>query len=159
MSWDAPERRWKFSFGDDPPDDLPAAWALASRAVTRDLGCRRHGRLISFHNVWWTILADDGSVCVGFELAGDADVGAYRRCNGYRLDTTVAQATVWLADDVQYELTGYEFVQWPIAGQDILVPQIIVDRATWVDPTTGTVIALIGELCQAPDTPPRSGEN
>ncbi|MDT5281624.1 MAG: hypothetical protein QOJ20_2819 [Mycobacterium sp.] len=72
----------------------------------------------------WKIAADDGSVCVGFALADDADVGAYQRCNSYRLDTTAAQATVWMADDVQYELTGYEFVQWPIAGRRILVPPL-----------------------------------
>jgi hypothetical protein len=96
----------------------------------------------------WKIAADDGFVCVGFALAGDADVDAYQRCNSYRVDTTVAQATVWLADDVQDELTGYRFVQWPIAGRRILVPQIIDDEATWVDPTTNDRIAPIGELCQ-----------
>ena len=143
--------------GDDPPGDLPAAWASATRAVTRDLGCRQHGRSIGFDNVMWKIAADDGSVCVGFALADDADVGAYQRCNSYRLDTTAAQATVWMADDVQYELTGYEFVQWPIAGRRILVPQIIDDQATWVDPKTDAVIAPIGELCQAPSAPPTTG--
>ncbi|WP_454792934.1 hypothetical protein [Mycolicibacterium lutetiense] len=116
MSWDAPELCWQFLVGDDPPSDLPAAWASATRAATRDLDCRRHGRPISFDNVMWKISAADGSVCVGFALAGDA----YQRCNSYRLDTTAAQATVWMADDVQYELTGYEFVQWPIAGHRIL---------------------------------------
>ncbi len=157
MSWDAPERRWEFPIGDDPPSDLPAAWASASRAVTRDLGCRRHGRRISFHNVWWTILTDHGFVCVGFALVGDADVSLYRRCNSYRLDTTAAQATVWMADDVQYELAGYEFVQWPIAGQHILIPQIIDDQAAWVDPKTDAVVAPVGELCQGPHTPPTTG--
>jgi hypothetical protein len=157
MSWDAPELCWQFLVGDDPPGDLPAAWASATRAVTRDLGCRQHGRSIGFDNVMWKIAADDGSVCVGFALADDADVGAYQRCNSYRLDTTAAQATVWMADDVQYELTGYEFVQWPIAGRRILMPQIIDDQATWVDPKTDAVIAPIGELCQAPGAPPTTG--
>lgn len=153
MSWDAPELCWQFVVGDEPPGDLPAAWASATRAVSRDLGCRRHGRRISFDNVMWKIAADNGSVCVGFALAGDADVSAYQRCNSYRLDTTAAQATVWMADDVQYELTGYEFVQWPIAGRRILAPQIIDDKAAWVDPTTDAVIAPIGELCNALDAP------
>jgi hypothetical protein len=89
--------------------------------------------------------ADDGSVCVGFALAGDADVYAYQRCLGYRLHTTAAQATAWIADDVQYELTGYESVQWPIAGRRILVPQIIDEQASWVDPTTHAVIAPVGQ--------------
>lgn len=131
MSWDAPEQHWQFPIGDDPPNDLPAAWASASRAVTRDLGCRRDGRPIGFHNVWWTFLADNGSVRLGFELAGDADVGAYARPSDFRLNTTEAQATVWLAGDVQYELTGYEFVQWPSAGRHLLFPRIVDDRASW----------------------------
>lgn len=148
MSWDAPELCWQFLVGNDPPDDLPPAWAFAARAVTRDLGCRRHGRSVSFDNVMWKITADGGSVCVGFALAGDADVSPYKRCRDYRLGTTAAQATVWMADDVQYELAGYEFVQWPIADRHVLVPQIIDDRAVWVDPKTNAAIAKIGELCQ-----------
>jgi hypothetical protein len=151
MSWEAPDRCWQFAVGEEPPRDLPAAWASATRAVTRDLGCRRHGRTVSFRNVMWSILADHGAVCVGFALAGEADVGAYRRCMNYRLDATAAQALVWMADDVQYELAGYEFVQWPMAGRRILVPEIVDDRAVWVDPIAGTVVAAIGELC-----PPRT---
>lgn len=151
MSWDAPDRCWQFLIGDDPPTDLPAAWATATRAVTRDLGCRRHGRPVNFTNMGWCFLASGESVAVGFELAGDADVGAYQRCDGYRLETTAVQATVWLADDVQYELAGFEFVQWPIAGQRILIPRIINGQAVWVDPSIDTVIAPIGELCGAPD--------
>jgi hypothetical protein len=154
MSWDAPELCWQFPIGDDPPADLPAEWASATRAVTRDLGCGRHGRAIGFHNVMWKIAADDGSVCVGFAVTGDADVRAYQRSLGYRLNTTAAQATVWMADDVQYELTGYEFVEWPIVDRRILVPQIIGDQAAWVDPKTEIVIARIGELCGATDAAP-----
>jgi len=51
-----------------------------------------------------------------------ADIDTYERCMGSRVETSVAQAMVWLAEDVQYELTGYEFVQWPIAGKRILEP-------------------------------------
>jgi hypothetical protein len=56
-----------------------------------------------------------------------------------------------MADDVQDELAGYEFVQWPIAGRHILRPQIVNDQASWIDPTTATTVALIGNLCQAPE--------
>lgn len=146
MSWDAPDRCWQFAVGEDPPGDLPAAWASAARAVTRDLGCRRNGRTVSFRNVMWSILADGDAVCVGFALTGEANVGAYQRCLEYRLDATAAQAIVWMADDVQYELAGYEFVQWPFDGRRMLQAQIVDDRAVWVDPTTGTVDAAIGEL-------------
>lgn len=148
MSWDAPDLCWQFSVGNEPPDDLPVAWASATRAVAGDLGCRRNGRRIGFDNVMWKIASDNGWVCVGFALGGDADANAYQRCNSFRLDTTVAQATVWLADDVQSELAGYEFVQWPIAGTRVLVPLIIDNHATWVDPKTDAVIAPIGALCR-----------
>jgi hypothetical protein len=151
MSWNAPDRCWQFLIGDDSSADLPAAWATATRAVTRDPGCRRYRWPITFTNVGWCFLACDEAVAVGFELAGDADVGAYQRCLGYRLETTAVQALVWLADDVQYELAGYEFVQWPIAEQRILIPRIIDNQAVWVDSSIDTVIAPIGELCGAPD--------
>jgi hypothetical protein len=153
MSWDVPDRRWQFVIGDDPPDGLPTAWATASQAITRDLGCRRHGRPITFTNVAWCFLASDASMAVGFELAGEASVDAYQRCRGYRVNTSTAQALAWLADDVQSALTGYEFVQWPIAGQRILEPRIVDDQAVWVDPRNDAIIAPIGGLCEAPDGP------
>ena len=152
MSWDAPDRCWRFAIGEDPPADLPAAWATAARAVTRDLNCRRQGRLISFTEVGWCVVVSDGWVAVGFEAIGDADVGGYQRCLSYRLETFAAQALVWLADDVQHQLTGFEFVQWPIAGQRVLAPRIVDDQAVWVDPSTNTVTAPIGELCTALST-------
>lgn len=159
MSWGAPDLCWQFWVGDEPPDDLPTPWASAIRAVTRDLGCRRHGRRIGFDNVMWKIASDNGSVCVGFALGGDADVNAYQRCNSFRLDTTVEQTTVWLADDVQSELAGYEFVQRPIAGTLVLVPLIIDKHATWVDPKTDAVIAPVGELCRAASPLLATGES
>jgi hypothetical protein len=147
MAWSAPERRWRFGIGDDPPGEIPASWASATRAVTRDLSCRRHGRPISFCNVMWTIQVDHGFVSVGFALAGDADLGAYSRCKSYRLVTTAAQAAVWMADDIHEELAGYEFVQWPIANQRILDPRLVDDQAVWLDPATGAIVASIGGLC------------
>jgi len=74
-------------------------------------------------------------------LVGDADVGAYARSGDFSLDATEGQATVWLAGDVQYELTGYEFVEWPCAGRHLLFPRIVDNRASWVDPTTEAVLA------------------
>jgi hypothetical protein len=151
MSWDVPDRSWQFAIDGAPPADLPAAWATATRAVTRDLACRRYGRPITFANVLWRFVVSDDWVALGFETRGDADVGAYQRCLSYRLETSPTQALAWLADDVQYELTGYEFVQWPIAGQRILSPRIVDNRAVWVEPATNTVTAPIGGLCAAPD--------
>ena len=96
----------------------------------------------------WTIPADQGLVSLGFALAGEADVSAYRRRRGYCLMTTDAQASVWLAGEVQEELAGFEFVQWPISGERILQPRIVHEDACWVDPATGVVVARIGNLCR-----------
>lgn len=156
MPWDAPDRCWRFAVGEDPPADLPAAWATAARAVTHDLDCRQHGRLVSSTKVGWCFLVSDGGwIAVGFEANDDADVGGYQRCQSYRLETSAAQALVWLADDVQEQLNGQEFVQWPIAGQHVLAPRIIDGQAVWVEPSTNAVTAPIGELFAAPITPDR----
>lgn len=82
--------------------------------MTHDLDCRQHGRLVSSTKVGWCFLVSDGEwIAVGFEANDDADVGGYQRCQSYRLETSAAQALVWLADDVQEQLNGQEFVQWP----------------------------------------------
>lgn len=147
MAWDVPDRTWRFALGGDPPPDLPEAWAVAVHAVTRDLDCRRHGRPITFRSVEWCFLVSDEWIALGFDGVGDADVSGYRRCLSYRLETSPAQASVWLAGDVQYTLAGSEWVQWPIAGQRMLDPRIVDDHAVWVEPRTDTVAARIGELC------------
>lgn len=157
VSWDVPDRRWRFVIGDDPPADLPDTWGAAVRAVTRDLACRRHGRLITFTNVGWSFLVSDQAIVVGFDGPSDADVGAYQRCLGYLLETSAAQALVWLAGDVQYKLAGFEWVQWPIAGQHMLDPRLVDDHAVWVEPSTNKVAAPIGELCTALHQPTATG--
>jgi hypothetical protein len=113
-----------------PPGDM-SVWELARRSLTE--------------------LAALGG-------AGDADIRAHRRCRGYRLHTTAAQASVWMADEVQDELTGYEFMQWPIAGRHLLRPQLVDDQVSWLGPTTDTVIASIGDLCPAQCRRPLHGE-
>jgi GNAT superfamily N-acetyltransferase len=145
MSWDDPDRWWEFAMGDDPPGDFPDAWATAARAVTRDLDCRQYGQPMSFTGMKWSFKVSDRAIAVGF--AGPA--GTYNRCLGYLLETSTSQALVWLADDVQYELTGYLWVQWPIAGQRILAPRLVDGHAVWVEPSTGAHVAAIGELCSA----------
>ena len=150
MTWDTPpDRSWRFPFDGDPPADLPVTWAIAARAVTDDLRCRRHGRRITFAHAVWSFAVADGWISLGFETPFSADVGSYQSCLGSELETSPEQAVVWLAQNVQDELTGNEFVQWPIAGQRILDPRLVDDHAVWVDPGTNTVIAPIGELCAA----------
>ncbi|BBZ78037.1 hypothetical protein MANY_33740 [Mycolicibacterium anyangense] len=149
MSWDLPERSWRFAFEDDPPADLPHAWAAAARAVTHDLGCRRYGRPISLNGMCWNFKASDDCIALGF----DGPVGAYHRCLGYLLETSAPQALVWLAGDVQYTLAGSEWVQWPISGQRMLDPRLVDDHAVWVEPSMNAPAAAIGELCTAAEEP------
>jgi hypothetical protein len=40
-----------------------------------------------------------------------------------------------MADYIQEELAGHEYVQWPIAGHHILRAQIVNGEASWIDPT------------------------
>ncbi|GAY15355.1 hypothetical protein [Mycobacterium sp. shizuoka-1] len=155
MSWDVPDRLWRFGIGDDPPADLPAAWAEAAGAVTRDLRCLRHGRPITFAGVSWYFMVCGEAIAVSFDAPSTADVSPYRRCLGYLLETTAAQALLWLAGDVQYKLAGYEWVQWPMAGQRLLDPRLVDDHAVWVEVSTRSVIAPIGELCADPHQPHR----
>lgn len=149
MSWEHPDRRWEFPVGEDPSSDLPDAWATATAAVTCDLACLRHGRRISLTNLNWCLLTSGEWIAVGFGVTGATDVGAFQRCQSYRLHTTPAQATVWLADTVQEHLAGYEFVQWPIAEPRLLTATFTDDRALWVDTGSDTVAAPIGSLCTA----------
>jgi hypothetical protein len=153
MSWDVPDRSWRFGMGGEPPGDLPDAWAAAALAVSRDLTCQRYGGTSSVVGMAWSFQASDGAIAVGF----DGLTGIYHRCMGYLLDTSAPQATVWLAGDVQYELAGFEWMQWPIAGQNMLDARIVDDHAVWVQPGTNAVAAPIGELCTAAEEPTSTG--
>ncbi|ORB34700.1 hypothetical protein BST41_30370 [Mycolicibacterium porcinum] len=128
---------------------MPAEWAAAVAAVTRDLGCRRNGRAVSLESVEWTLAVfSDGSVAIGFATtADDADLSAFSVGRGFALEATCAQAMVWVASVVQDELAGYEFVQWPSDGSRLYAPDLIDGTAVWVD-HAGRVIAPIGALCR-----------
>lgn len=89
----------------------------------------------------------DGSVAIGLAtLTDDADLGAFSAGRGFALETTSAQAMVWVASALQDELAGYEFVQWPSEGSRLLVPDLRDSTAVWVD-HTGRKVARIGALC------------
>lgn len=98
----------------------------------------------------WIVSVSEEWVALGFDTDGAADVGSIQSSRGYLLHTSPAQAMVWLAQNVQDQLTGYEFVQWPISGQRILDARLVDDAAVWMEPGTNTVIAPIGQLCSAP---------
>jgi hypothetical protein len=135
-----------------PPDDLPSQWVSAIAAVTRDLRCRRHGRMIGFGDVAWELAVDAGGwMLIGLaRLSDNAGLYGFTRGRGYDFDATPGQATVWVAEAIQDELAGYEFVQWPMAGRRLLDPTLSDGEALWVDPATTTVVAPIGSLCDGP---------
>jgi hypothetical protein len=58
------------------------------------------------------------------------------------------QATVWLAGAMQDELAGSEFVQWPIDGHRLLIPEFRNGLAFWVD-STARIVTGIGDLCNS----------
>jgi hypothetical protein len=148
MASNTRHQRWQFPMDGRPSDDLPSSWDFATAAVSRDLRYRRHGRPISFDGVAWDLTANtDGSMYIGIaRLTDGADVGGFARGAGYAVDTTSGQAAVWLAETIQDELAGYEFVQWPMAGQRLLRPTLRDGQAQW-DASTNTVVAPIGGLC------------
>jgi len=63
------------------------------------------------------------------------------------MNTSFAEAAVWVADTAQGELTGYDFVQWPSRGGHLLLPRQVDDAAVWIDPHEDRVVSLIGDLC------------
>ncbi|WKG00830.1 hypothetical protein [Mycolicibacterium sp. HK-90] len=78
-------------------------------------------------------------------LTDDADLGSFSAGRGFALDTTPAQAMVWVASVVQDQLAGYEFVQWPSDGRRLLVPTLRGSDAVWVD-HSDRVVSPIGAL-------------
>lgn len=152
MTSAAPIRRWHIPTDEQPPDDLPAQWASAIAAISHDVRYRRHGRTVSFDHVAWALTADaDGSMHIGMATSSnDADLAAFSRGAGFTVDTNSAQATVWIAETIQDELAGYEFVQWPMDGQRLLTPALRNGQALWMDSSTDTAVAPIGSLDSEP---------
>ncbi len=145
MTASTPHRRWVIPWGATPPDDLPAPWASAIAAVSHDLDHRRHGRALDLHHVVWNLTADDdGFMYIG--VASPVDLASFGRGAGFTVDTTAAQAAVWIAETIQDELAGYEFVQWPVHGTRLLLPRLRAGEASWVDPSSNAAVSPIGGL-------------
>jgi hypothetical protein len=91
----------------------------ALAAVAADLRCRRHGRAIGFDGVEWELsVVADGWECIGMAtVTDDSDLGEFSIGRGFARETTPGQVKVWVAEVVQDELAGYEWVQWPSDGQ------------------------------------------
>ena len=86
---------------------------------------------------------DSGACHIGCEGTGLGGFGF----GGPHLDHDFAIATKIIAEGVQDNLAGYSFIQWPIEGQRILLPQLRDGRAVWIDPRHDAMVSRIGELC------------
>jgi hypothetical protein len=137
---------------ESPPNDLPSPWAAAVAAVSRDIRYRRHGREIDDELVVWELTVNaNGSMYIGMAITSEpADLPPFSGGSGIPVDASAAQATVGVAEKTQDELTGYEFVQWPIDGQRLLAPKVQDGEAVWVNTSTHTVVAPIGDLTGEP---------
>ncbi|KJV03304.1 hypothetical protein [Rhodococcus sp. PML026] len=125
----------------NPGFDPPAAWVRALDAVARDLECLRVGRQVSMHSLVWEFeINPDYCVIIGWSGGGFYGFG---RGDGMSMDADYPDAVEWVAETVQTELAGYEFVQWPSRGKHLLHPH----GAQWVDPQDNAVVADIGSLC------------
>lgn len=130
----------------NPEFEPPKAWVRALDAVARDLRCFRVGREVTLDRLVWEFeINSDYCVAIGWESANG--IGGFSRCDGMSMDAAYADATAWVAETVQTDLAGYEFVQWPSKGRQLLRAQAVETGARWVDPNDGTVVADIGSLC------------
>lgn len=68
--------------------------------------------------------------------------------NALSMETVFADAAVWVADAVQTNLAGYDFVQWPSRGRHLLVPRLRDGEPVWMDPHGDVTISRIGGLCK-----------
>ena len=147
------ERHWRIPLVGEAPGEVPDEWIAALAAIVRDLRCRRYGRVVSFDGLEWELaVTSEGWVHIGMaRLPGDADLNPFSIGRGYTLETTTAQAIVWVAEVVQGELAGYEFVQWPSDGRRLLTPSLRGGDAVWIDPSTSSIVSAIGALCDGPE--------
>ncbi len=79
---------------------------------------------------------------------GTRDISGFSYFNALSMETAFADAAVWVADAVQTNLAGYDFVQWPSRGRHLLVPRLLDGEPVWIDPHGDVTISRIGELCK-----------
>lgn len=148
---------WRFAIVDDEPDfyeapgkrfDPPVAWVDSVVAVARDLRCLRYGPAVQPDRLMWKLsISAEYVVTIGW--SGAAGISEFDLCHGLPMDAPFSEAAIWVADTVQTELAGYDFVQWPSHGRHLLKPQQVNGTPVWIDPHTDKVVCRIGELCSA----------
>lgn len=144
LSWTVALHQDRFEVYECPGIEAPEPWIHAFKAVTSDLQCLRYGRSINVDKVIWNFSIDsEYLITLGWEGSE-----SFRVTNAWTLESSFEDVAVWVADAVQTNLSGYEFVQWPSRGGHILTPAIRNNAAVWIDPQTKKVISPIGELCK-----------
>jgi hypothetical protein len=129
--------------------DAPPGLVSAFEAVGRDLQYLRYGRDVDLSPLHWTLRIDEHYfVSIGWVAVGKikGGFGGFERGEDMPFDASAAEATVWIADLTQTELAGYEDIQWPSRGWQLLLPRLIDGVAMWVDPHGDVPVAAIGEL-------------
>ncbi|WP_241565845.1 hypothetical protein [Prescottella agglutinans] len=132
---------------DGPGFDPPGPWVRALAAVARDFRCLRFGRDVNVDRLEWDF-AINGEYYVSIGWQGARGISGFSCGHGLTMDATFGEAAVWVADTVQGELAGYDFVQWPSRGRHLLVPRLHAAEPVWVDPHGDVVIGPIGQLCR-----------
>lgn len=145
---------WTRRWGTDlwlGPSELPSNWSSAVTAVENDLRCWvRKKPLPDFADHTWEVLITEfGGVKVQLRRHGLRGWnGDLMTVNPESVDLSTARATVHLADEVQGDLTGNAWIDWPSAGWDVLVPTVVDGIAMWVKKRDCRPIARIGRLCE-----------
>ncbi|WP_261379239.1 hypothetical protein [Rhodococcus rhodochrous] len=96
--------------------------------------------------VWDLSINGDYYVFVGWQRI--RGIGGFNTGGGLTMDASFGEASAWVAEVVQDNLAGYEFVQWPSRGRHLLVPRLRSAEAVWVDPHGDVTICPIGTLCE-----------
>ncbi|MCA1007479.1 hypothetical protein LCL87_17335 [Rhodococcus hoagii] len=155
--WNHDSLFWRISLADSASEAVespgfapPEPWVRALAAVARDLRCLRFGTDVKIDRLEWNFAIDsEYRVSIGWEGVGG--ISGFTCAHGLTMDATFGDAAVWVADTAQGELAGYDFVQWPSRGRQLLVPRLLAGEPVWVDPHVDVVIGPIGQLCEHVD--------
>ncbi|WP_169846762.1 hypothetical protein [Rhodococcus marinonascens] len=164
-TWRFPAEYDRSETSSDPIANAPQGVVEGCRAVGLDLRCRRHGRDLDIASLWWTVsLLESGACHIGLEQVlrprrrarGVSAAPEFSGVgfSGLHTGYTAAMNAVLIAEHVQDDLAGYEFIQWPVEGSRLLMPEVRDGQALWFDPGSGLVVSRIGELC-SPSLPVR----